>query len=142
MAQTLEVPNIAIKKVKILQRAAKRKGISTGQYLKGVVEDHLATLELVGGMSFAESAKPLREAWGHLTDAEIDDVVDKARGPRYPKKKTRNGLPASPARPTIAELSRPFQEALKGVSEEELDRLVDAARKRHHESQQRIKRGR
>ncbi len=142
MAQTLEVPNIAIKKVRILQRAAKQKGVSTEQYLKTVVEDHLATLNLVGRPSIFELAKPLREILGHLTDAEIDDFVEKARGPRHPKNKTGNDAVGLPPRQTIAELSRPFQEALKGMSEDELDRIVDAARQRHYESHPRRKRGR
>ena len=139
MAQTLEVPNISLKKVKILQKAAKRKGISTEQYLKAVVEDHLVTLERV---STAESAKPLRETWGNLTDVEIDELVEKKRGPHHSKKRNGHGPVGLPARPTIRELSRPFQEAFKGVSEEELDRIVDAARTRHYETQQLRKRRR
>lgn len=125
----LEKLKLPVKKIGEFAREANRRGVSTEQYLKEVVEDHLDRMkriqnstalesnaprtsavkkkaeEKIGASvdradddslrksglkkrpTFFEVAKPIRDALGHLTDAQIDEFIDKARGPRHPVKK-------------------------------------------------------
>ena len=87
MAQTLQIPNVAIKKVKFLQQEADREGISTERYLKGLIDERIERLKQRRRPTFEEVAKPFRKAYGHLTDAQIDQIVDETRRSHLPKKK-------------------------------------------------------
>ena len=127
----LEKLKLPVKKIGEFAREANRRGVSTEQYLKEVVEDHLDRMKQIQGPTSPEPnaprstalkkkteekpdatanrgsddllgkprlgkrptifeiSKPFRDALGHLTDAQVDELVEKARGPRHPVKKPR-----------------------------------------------------
>ena len=83
----LDMLKLPKRKLSALLREAKREGISPEQYVRESVEERLAIAERARTTSLYELARPIRDALGHLSDAEIDAFVDRARGPRHPPSK-------------------------------------------------------
>ncbi len=82
----LEKLKLPVKKIDEFSREANRRGVSTEQYLKEVVEDHLDRMKQIQNSTFFESAAPIREALKGLSEPEIDAMVDKVRKERRLKK--------------------------------------------------------
>ena len=82
----LEKLKLPVKKIGEFAREANRRGVSTEQYLKEVVEDHLDRMKRIQNSIFFESAGPIREALKGLSEPVIDAMVDKVRKERRLKK--------------------------------------------------------
>jgi hypothetical protein len=77
---TLRFPQLPKPKLAALRRRAERDGLTPEQYVKRLIEEDLRRTD--DGPTFAVLAKPFEQAYGHLTDAEIDQIVKEARGSR------------------------------------------------------------
>jgi hypothetical protein len=83
MAGTVQVRNLGQRKLSALRRAAQRQGITAEQYVKDLIDDDLSRMERASHTSFDEAAKPFREAFKGVSEAELDALVDAARKRRY-----------------------------------------------------------
>ena len=62
---------------------AKRLGIDPGDYAKRLIEDGLALQREAEESSFAQIMRPVREAAGNVDDAQIIELVEKARAQHH-----------------------------------------------------------
>lgn len=83
---TIRLRDLSARQVSELRRRASTRGVTPEEYVKRLIEEDLAIDEDVKQTTIAELATPLRETFGHLSDAEIDAFVDKARGPKTRKR--------------------------------------------------------
>ena len=82
---TLQFPRLARLKLAALRRRAKRDGLTPEQYVKRLIEDDLKA-DAARNSTFDEVSKPFREALQGISEEEFNALVDKARGPRHPKR--------------------------------------------------------
>src|SRR5438067_2160837 len=93
MPTTLQVRNLAKKKLTELRRIAAREGVSASEYVKDLIEHHLQIAAEARTKTFAELSKPFQEAFGHLSEAEIDAMVDAARTRHHGRKQSKQRRP-------------------------------------------------
>jgi hypothetical protein len=85
---TLDILKLPKKKITQLVREAEREGISPEQYVRKSVEARLAAAAHARTAEWHELTRPYREALGHLSEDELDGIVDRARrSPARPKKR-------------------------------------------------------
>jgi hypothetical protein len=82
----IQLRDLSRRQLTEIRRRASTRGMTPEQYIKRLVEEDLAIDEDVKHATLAELAAPLRETFGHLSDADIDAFVDKARGPKTRKR--------------------------------------------------------
>ena len=69
-----------------INTVAREKGVNAEQYVKMLIEADLERQGIYKRPTFAELCKPFQEAFGHLTEKELDELVEKARN-RYRERK-------------------------------------------------------
>lgn len=62
---------------------AKRMGMNPGDFAKRLIEDGLAFQREAEESSFAQIMGPVRDAAGHVDDAEIQKLVETARADHH-----------------------------------------------------------
>ena len=131
MAQTLQIPNVAIKKVKFLQQEADREGISTERYLKGLIDEQMERVANALRATFDELAKPFRAALKNVSDEEIDQMVKDARKRHRDSERADRIKRASGkrVRPTFTEVTEPLRKAWGHLTGAQIDALVDKTRR-------------
>jgi hypothetical protein len=80
---TIQLPPLSKHSVSQLVAKAKRMGIEPGDYAKLLIEDGLALQREAEESSFAEIMDSVRNAAGHLSDAEITKLVEAARADHH-----------------------------------------------------------
>ena len=83
---TIQLRDLSTRQLSELRRRAGMRGVTPEQYVKRLVDNDLAIDEDVKHTTIAELAAPIREVLGHLSDSEIDSLVDNARRPRTRKR--------------------------------------------------------
>lgn len=79
MATELRISDIPKRQASALKRKAQRMGLSTGDYVKQLIEDDLALDQRARSTPLAELAAPFRKAMKGASEAEIAQIVAKAR---------------------------------------------------------------
>jgi hypothetical protein len=74
---TIQLPPLTKQHMSELVAKAKRMGIDPGDYAKRLIEDGLAFQREAEESSFKKIMAPVREAAGHVNDAEITKLVPK-----------------------------------------------------------------
>src|SRR2546421_4358695 len=82
---------LSAKHLSALRREAKFEGVTPAQYVKHLIEERLDVAERARSKSLRELAEPIRDALKDLSEAEIDALVEKARGPRRASRARRPG---------------------------------------------------
>jgi hypothetical protein len=80
---TIQLPPLTKQSMSELVAKAKRMGIDPGDYAKRLIEDGLAFQREAEESSFAEIMDPVREAAGHVDDAQITKLVETARADHH-----------------------------------------------------------
>src|SRR4051812_11482223 len=81
-ATELRISDLPKRHASALKRKAQRLGISTGDYVKQLIEDDLVLDQKAQSTSLEELAAPFRKALKGASEAEIANIVSKLRSRR------------------------------------------------------------
>ena len=81
-ATELRITDLPKRQASALKRKAQRMGVSEGDYVKQLIEDDLALDKKAHRTSLEELAAPFRKALRGASEAEIGQIVAKARSRR------------------------------------------------------------
>jgi len=82
----IDLQKLPRSKVSTLKRRAKHLGLSADEYALQLIEDSLDLTAEALNTPWETLTQPFRKALGHLSDDELDALVDKARRSHHKKK--------------------------------------------------------
>lgn len=89
MSTTLQLKNLPSRKWLAIRRKAEQMGATPEQYLRHLIDEDLALDRQAQSTSLRELGRPFEKALAGVSDAELDEIVERARASHVSRTRTK-----------------------------------------------------